>query len=40
MPVEKSARNIFAEYEACPMGMSIESRVNAILTKEEWEAQF
>ncbi len=33
---EPVARNIFAEYEACPNGISIETRVGQVLTKEEW----
>jgi hypothetical protein len=36
---EQSARRIFAEYEAHPMGLSIQARINQILTKEEWEAE-
>ena len=36
---EKMARRIFAQFEACPMGMSIEAQINQIQTKEEWEAE-
>lgn len=36
---EQSARHIFSEYEACPMGMSIEARIDRLLTKEEWEEE-
>lgn len=36
---EKMARRIFAQYEACPMGLSIEAQIKQILTKEEWEAE-
>lgn len=32
------ARLIFAEYN--PSGMSIETMVSRILTKEEWESQY
>ena len=34
---EPVARNIFAEFEASPMGISIEERVRRVLTREEWE---
>lgn len=33
---EPVARNIFAEFESRPLGISIETRVERILTKEEW----
>ena len=33
---EPVARNIFAEFESSPLGISIETRVERILTKEEW----
>ena len=33
------ARNIFAEFESRPLGMSIEERVRRVLTKEEWEKE-
>jgi len=36
---EKSARRIFAQYEAYPMGMSIEAQIDQLLTKEEWEEE-
>lgn len=36
---EKMARRIFAQYEAYPMGLSIEAQIKQILTKEEWEAE-
>ena len=36
---ERMARRIFEDFKAQPMGLSIESRVDMILTKEEWEAQ-
>ena len=34
---EKLARRIFSEFN--PLGMSIESMVSRILTKDEWEAE-
>ena len=34
---ESMARNYFAEFEACPMGMSIEERIRRQPTREEWE---
>ena len=34
---EKMAKNIFDEFEARPLGMSIEERVRRILPKEEEE---
>ena len=37
---EGMARNFFAEFEARPLGLSIEERVRRQLTREEWEAQF
>ena len=37
---ERLARNIFAEFQASPQGMSIEERVRRILTKEEWEWEY
>lgn len=33
------AKRIFDEYEAHPMGLSIEARIKQILTTEEWEAE-
>ena len=36
---ERLARSVFAEFEANPLGMSIEERVRRILTKEEWERE-
>ena len=36
---ERLARSVFAEFEANPLGMSIEQRVERILTKEEWERE-
>ena len=36
---ERLARNIFAEFESRPQGMSIEERVKRMLTKEEWEKE-
>lgn len=36
---ERLARNIFAEFQASPQGMSIEDRVRRILTKEEWKTE-
>ena len=36
---ERVARRIFEDFKAQPLGLSIESRVDMILTKEEWEAQ-
>ena len=36
---EKMARNIFAEFEAAPGGLSIEERVRRVLTREEWERE-
>ena len=36
---ERIARNIFAEFEARPEGVSIEERVRRVLTKEEWERE-
>ncbi len=32
---ERLARNIFAEFDSRPQGMSIEERVRRVLTKEE-----
>ena len=37
---EPMARNIFAEFEARPLGMSIETRIEKILTKEEWLKEY
>ena len=37
---ERLARNIFAEFEARPQGMSIEERVRRILTREEFEREY
>ena len=36
---ERMARNIFSEFSARPLGMSIEERINRIMTRQEWEAQ-
>ena len=36
---ERVARRIIEDFKAQPLGLSIESRVDMILTKEEWEAQ-
>ena len=36
---ERMARRIFEDFAANPLGMSIESRIDRILTKEEWEAE-
>lgn len=36
---EPLARNIFAEFEACPQGMSIEQRIGILLSKDEWIRQ-
>lgn len=36
---ERMARNIFSEFQACPMGISVEERIRRILTKEEWEQE-
>ena len=36
---ERMARRIFEDFKAQPLGLSIESRVDMILTKAEWEAQ-
>ena len=36
---EPVARNIFAEFQAAPGGLSIEERVRRVLTKEEWEKE-
>jgi hypothetical protein len=36
---EKSARRIFAQYEAWPMGLSINAQIDQLMTKDEWEAQ-
>jgi hypothetical protein len=36
---EPVARNIFAEFEAAPGGLSIEERVRRVLTREEWERE-
>lgn len=36
---ERLARNIFAEFQSSPQGMSIEERVRRVLTKEEWEKE-
>ena len=33
------AKNIFAEFQASPQGLSIEERVRRILTKEEFERE-
>lgn len=33
------ARDVFAELEARPQGLSIEERFVKILTKEEWERE-
>ena len=33
------ARNIFKEFASCPLGMSINERINRILTKEEFEKE-
>ena len=38
-PPERLARSVFTEFEANPLGMSIEERVRRILTKEEWERE-
>ena len=37
---EKMAQTIFDEYEACPAGLSIEARLDNIITKEAWENQY
>lgn len=34
------AKNIFAEFQASPQGLSIEERVRRILTKEEFEREY
>ena len=36
---EPVARNMFAEFEAAPGGLSIEERVRRVLTREEWERE-
>lgn len=36
---EPLARHIFSEFTARPQGMSIEQRIEQILTKEEWIRQ-
>ena len=36
---ERLARNVFEAFQAAPEGLSIEQRVNMVLTKAEWEAQ-
>ena len=36
---ERLARNIFAEFDSRPQGMSIEERVRRVLTKEEWKRE-
>ena len=36
---EKMARNMFAEFKARPLGMSIEERIRRTLTREEWEEE-
>ena len=36
---ERLARNIFAEFQNHPYGLSIEERIRRILTKEEWEEE-
>ena len=36
---EPIARNIFAEFQATPEGLTIQQRVDRVLTKDEWEAQ-
>lgn len=36
---ERMARNIFSEFSARPLGMSIEERISRIMTRQEWEAQ-
>ena len=36
---ERLTRNVLAAFQAAPEGLSIEQRVNMILTKAEWEAQ-
>lgn len=33
---ERLAKHIFSEFLARPLGMSINARINQILTKEEW----
>lgn len=33
---ERLAKQIFSEFLARPLGMSINARINQILTKEEW----
>ena len=37
---ERMARLIFDEFEARPLGMSIEEWVNRILPKEEYEKEY
>ena len=37
---ESIARRIFQQYEACPMGLSIEEQVRRQCTKQEWEQSF
>ena len=37
---ESMARNIFAEFQACPTGISVEERVRRVLAKEEWEQEY
>lgn len=36
---EPIARRIFEEFVATPEGLSIETRVDRVLSKAEWEAQ-
>lgn len=36
---ERLARNIFAEFQNHPQGMSIGGRVRRMLKKEEWEKE-
>lgn len=35
----ETARRIFDQYEAHPMGLSVEALTNQIITKAEWEAE-
>ena len=37
---EMIAKNIFAEYQACPNGLSIEQRIEKVLTKEEYDRMY
>ena len=37
---EPMARRIFEEYQSSPLGVSIEERVNRIMSKEDWIREY